>query len=75
MLWKNIMMLTFKGKELDGATVDENDHRNVGGFRIVTEETPDDKFFVIDDVDLNIGDIYRISPTGFFELIEKGPAL
>jgi hypothetical protein len=41
------------------------------GFRILNND--DDKFFVIDDVKLNIGDIYRVGPNGYFELIEEGP--
>jgi len=43
------------------------------GFRILNND--DDKFFVIDDVKLNIGDIYRVGPNGYFELIEEGPPL
>jgi hypothetical protein len=40
------------------------------GFRILSNENPDDKFFVIDEVELKIGDVYRIGPNGYFERIE-----
>lgn len=39
------------------------------GFRILTNKDPDDKFFVIDDVELQIGDIYKVGPNGYFEKI------
>jgi hypothetical protein len=39
------------------------------GFRILKDSNPDDKFFVIDDVELKIGDTYRVGPNGYFELI------
>jgi len=39
------------------------------GFRILNNKKPDDKFFVIDDVELKIGDVYKIGPNGYFELI------
>jgi hypothetical protein len=40
------------------------------GFRILSNKSPDDKFFVIDEVELKIGDIYRVGPNGYFERIE-----
>ena len=39
------------------------------GFRILTNKNPDDKFFIIDDVELQIGDVYRVGPNGYFEKI------
>jgi hypothetical protein len=45
------------------------------GFRILNNKDTEDKFFVIDDVKLNIGDVYRVGPNGYFELIEEGPPL
>lgn len=39
------------------------------GFRILKDKDPDDKFFVIDDVELEIGDVYRVGPNGYFEKI------
>lgn len=39
------------------------------GFRVLTNKDPEDKFFVIDDVKLNIGDEYRVGPNGYFEFI------
>jgi hypothetical protein len=39
------------------------------GFRILNEKNLDDKFFVIDDVKLNIGDEFRVGPNGYFEHI------
>ena len=41
------------------------------GFRILTEQDPDDKFFVVDDIELNIGNEYRVGPNGYFELIKE----
>ena len=37
------------------------------GFRILKNTDPEDKFFVIDEVDLQIGDIYVVGPNGYFE--------
>ena len=45
------------------------------GFRILTHKDPDDKFFVIDDVEFNIGDVYKVGPNGFFERIGTENAL
>jgi hypothetical protein len=45
------------------------------GFRILNEKNTDDKFFIIDDVKLNIGDVYRVGPNGYFECIKEGPSL
>lgn len=39
------------------------------GFRILNEKDSDDKFFVIDDVQLEIGDEFRLGPNGYFERI------
>ena len=39
------------------------------GFRILNEKNLDDKFFVIDDVNLEIGDEFRVGPNGYFEHI------
>jgi len=41
------------------------------GFRILKDKDPDDKFFVIDEVDIKIGDEYRVGPNGYFELIKS----
>jgi hypothetical protein len=45
------------------------------GFRILNNKDSDDKFFVIDDVKLEIGDVYRVGPNGYFERIHSGSAL
>ena len=37
------------------------------GFRILNGKNTDDKFFVIDDVKLEIGDEFRVGPNGYFE--------
>lgn len=37
------------------------------GFRILNKK--DDKFFILDDVELEIGDEFRIGPNGYFEKI------
>ena len=55
MLWKELMLLKFEDK----------------GFRILTEQDPDDKFFVVDDIELNIGNEYRVGPNGYFELSKE----
>lgn len=39
------------------------------GFRILNGKNTEDKFFVIDDVELNIGDEFRVGPNGYFEHI------
>lgn len=39
------------------------------GFRITSAKDPDDKFFVIDDVKIQIGDLYQVGPNGYFEKI------
>lgn len=39
------------------------------GFRILKEKDPENKFFVIDDVELEIGNVYRVGPNGYFEYI------
>ena len=39
------------------------------GFRILDNKDTEDKFFVIDDVKLNIGDEFRVGPNGYFEHI------
>ena len=39
------------------------------GFRILNNKDTEDKFFVIDDVKLNIGDQFRVGPNGYFEYI------
>ena len=42
------------------------------GFRILSQNDPDDKFFVIDDVEIKIGDTFRVGPNGYFERIADG---
>jgi hypothetical protein len=39
------------------------------GFRILNNKDTEDKFFVIDDVRLKIGETYRIGYNGYFERI------
>ena len=39
------------------------------GFRILNGKNTEDKFFVIDDVELKIGDEFRVGPNGYFEHI------
>ena len=38
-------------------------------FRILNGKNTDDKFFVIDDVELKIGDEFRVGANGYFEHI------
>ena len=39
------------------------------GFRILSEKNTEDKHFVIDDVEVNIGDEFRVGQNGYFEFI------
>ncbi len=39
------------------------------GFRILSEKNTEDKHFVIDDVQVEIGDEFRVGPNGYFEFI------
>jgi len=39
------------------------------GFRILNGKNTEDKFFIIDDVELKIGDEFRVGPNGYFEHI------
>lgn len=44
-------------------------HKFDNGFRILNGKNLDEKFFVIDDVNLEIGDEFRVGPNGYFEHI------
>jgi hypothetical protein len=44
-------------------------HKFEKGFRILSTKDLDNKFFVIDDVKLDIGDEFRVGPNGYFEKI------
>jgi|TARA_B110000503_G_scaffold27007_1_gene42840 hypothetical protein len=39
------------------------------GFRLLNNKDSDDKFFVIDDVKIEIGDTFRVGASGYFEHI------
>ena len=39
------------------------------GFRLVPQSDLDDKFYVLDNVKLEIGSEYRIGPNGYFEYV------
>ena len=39
------------------------------GFRIMPDNGNEEKFFVIDDVQIEIGDEFRVGPNGYFEKI------
>ena len=39
------------------------------GFRIMPDNKEDDKFFVLDECQLEIGDEFRVGPNGYFEKI------
>ena len=39
------------------------------GFRIMPDNKEDDKFFVLDECQLEIGDEFRVGPIGYFEKI------
>ena len=52
--------------QLEKGLILQNFNRN--GFRIVKESEPDNKFFVIDECNIQIGDVYEVGPNGYFEL-------
>ncbi len=37
------------------------------GFRLLKESNPEDKFFVIDELDFEVGATYQVGPNGYFE--------
>ena len=39
------------------------------GFRILSEKDTDDKFYVFDDIEMEVGDVFRVGPNGYFERI------
>lgn len=39
------------------------------GFRILSEKDTDDKFYVVDDIEIEVGDVFRVGPNGYFECI------
>ena len=39
------------------------------GFRVMPDNKEEEKFFVLDDVKLEIGDEFRVGPNGYFEYI------
>jgi hypothetical protein len=39
------------------------------GFRILSEKDTDDKFYVVDDIEIEVGDVFRVGPNGYFERI------
>ena len=41
------------------------------GFRVLKKSDPADKFFVIDEVDIEVGSYYRVGPTRYFELVKS----
>jgi hypothetical protein len=41
------------------------------GFRIVKNSEEDYKHWVIDETDIQIGDIYEVGPNGYFELVKR----
>jgi hypothetical protein len=52
--------------QIEKGLILQNFNRN--GFKIVKESDPDNKFFVIDECDIQIGDVYEVAPNGYFEL-------
>jgi hypothetical protein len=44
-------------------------HKFENGFRILPQKDLEDKFFVIDDVQIEIGSEFRVGPNGYFEYI------
>ena len=44
-------------------------HKFENGFRILSKKDLDDKFFVVDEVELEVGATYQVGPNGYFEYI------
>jgi hypothetical protein len=44
-------------------------HKFENGFRILPQKDLENKFFVIDDVQIEIGSEFRVGPNGYFEYI------
>lgn len=38
------------------------------GFRIVKKSDQDNKHWILDETDIQIGDVYEVGPNGYFEL-------
>jgi hypothetical protein len=41
------------------------------GFRIIKTQDEDDKHWILDETDIQIGDIYEVGPNGYFELVQR----
>lgn len=41
------------------------------GFRIVKSSDEDYKHWIIDELNIQIGDVYQVGPNGYFELIKR----
>ena len=44
-------------------------HKFENGFRVLPQADLDNKFFVLDEVELEIGAEFRVGPNGYFEYI------
>lgn len=44
-------------------------HKFENGFRILPQTDLDNKFYVLDDVEYEIGSEFRIGPNGYFEYL------
>ena len=41
------------------------------GFRIVKTSDEDYKHWMLDELNIQIGDVYQVGPNGYFELIKR----
>lgn len=41
------------------------------GFRIVKSSDEDYKHWIVDELNIQVGDVYQVGPNGYFELIKR----
>lgn len=46
-------------------------HSFDNGFRIIKKQDENNKHWILDETDVQIGDIYEVGPNGYFELRQR----
>lgn len=41
------------------------------GFRLVKHEDENNKHWILDELDVEVGDVYEVGPNGYFELVSR----
>jgi len=41
------------------------------GFRIIKQADENNKHWILDELDIKIGDVYEVGPNGYFELAHR----